>query len=281
MHRVYACGVLDSRAHRCLENPGWRMPPRTVAAAIKEGDNMITLARAVTTAAAVSVTSLVLGTGLLAGSPAASAATTGTAGTVAAAASAQDTTWAQSNAQTDLAEIAIGQIAESRALHAATKSMAQVTMSDHEKALTELKAVASQEGITLPTAPNATQQAQAAELKSVPASEFDVTYDSTQIKGHELSIGQTNSEIADGSSTAVKKFASVYLPVAEKHLKMAEMDYTALTGMSGAPGVEAGTGGMAATPAADDLPWLAVGAAGAVLLLGTGTVGFRRRLARR
>jgi putative membrane protein len=253
-----------------------------VAAAIKEGDNMSTLVRAVTTAAAVSVTSLVLGTGLLAGSPAASAATTGTAAaTVGSAASAQDTTWAQSNAQTDLAEIAIGQIAESRALHAATKSMAQVTMSDHEKALTELKAVASQEGITLPAAPNATQQAQAAELKSVPASEFDATYDSTQIKGHELSIGQTNTEIADGSSTAVKKFASVYLPVAEKHLKMAEMDYTALTGMNGAPGVAAGTGGLAATPAADDLPWLAVGAAGALLLLGTGALGFRRRLAQR
>jgi hypothetical protein len=53
-------------------------------------------------------------------------------------------------------------------------------MSDHVKALAELKQVASQTGITLPTTPNATQQSQAAEL-----------------------------EIADGSSTAVKNFASV------------------------------------------------------------------------
>jgi hypothetical protein len=66
-------------------------------------------------------------------------------------------------------------------------------MSDHVKALAELKQVASQTGITLPTTPNATQQSQAAEL-----------------------------EIADGSSTAVKNFASVYLPVAKMHLQMAE-----------------------------------------------------------
>jgi len=239
---------------------------------------MITLARAARAAAAVSVTGLALGTGLLAGSPAASAAVTGNA---ASSASAQDTTWAQGNAQTDLAEITIGQIAESRAQHTATKNLAMMTMSDHEKALSELKSVASQAGITLPTAPNATQQAQAAELKSVAASQFDVTYDSLQIQGHELSISQTNTEIADGSSTAVKNFATVYLPVAQKHLKMAESGYDALTGTSGAPGVEAGTGGMAATPAADDLPWLAAGAAGALLLLGTGAAGFRRRLAHR
>jgi len=240
---------------------------------------MIKLARAATTAAAVSAAGLTLGASLLTGLPAASAATIRT---VASTASAQDTTWAQSNAQTDLAEIAIGQIAEQRALHAATKALAQKTMSDHVKALAELKQVASQTGITLPTTPNATQQAQAAELKSIAASQFDVTYDSLQIQGHELSISQTNTEMADGSSTAVKNFAAVYLPVAKMHLQMAESGYAQLTGStSGAPGVNAGNGGLAATPTADDAPWLAAGAAALLLLAGTGAFGFRRRLANR
>jgi hypothetical protein len=80
----------------------------------------------------------------------------------------------------------------------------------------------------------------------------------------------------------VKNFASQYLPVAEKHLQMAETDYSALTGRSaGAPGVSAGTGGMAATSPADDVPWVAAGAAGALLLAGTGAFGLRRRLATR
>ena len=219
-------------------------------------------------AAAVTMSGLALGSVLLT-APAAQAAPR---------VSAQDTTWVKSNAQTDLAEIAIGKIAEQRATHAATKKIARITMSDHVKALAELKKVASKASITLPTAPNAVQKAQAAALKTVASGQFDVTYDSDQVKGHELSISQTNTEIADGSSAAVKKYASVYLPVAQKHLRMAEMGYAALTGTSAAPAVGAGTGGMAATHPADDAPWLAVGLLGILVLAGTGTLGLRRRM---
>ncbi|HXP57258.1 MAG TPA: DUF4142 domain-containing protein [Streptosporangiaceae bacterium] len=232
------------------------------------------------TAAATIAAGLTTGSVLLIGSTVpAGAATVAAAGqtTVSArtaSASAQDVTWAQATAQTDYAEIAIGQLAEQRAEKSDTKMMAQVTISDHTKALASLKSVASQDGITLPTGPNATQQAQAAQLKSVAASQFDATYDVIQIKGHELSISATQAEIANGSSTAVKGNAEAYLPVAEKHLQMAESDYTALGGSVSA--VSAGTGGLAATNS-DDAPWIAVGAAGALLLAGTGAFGLRRR----
>jgi putative membrane protein len=220
---------------------------------------------------------LAMGSGLLMGTEPAGAATVTSADQVSAAAAA-DTSWAQATAQTDLAEITIGQIAEQRALHSGTKMMAQVTISDHTKALASLKTVASQASITLPTTPNATQQAQAARLKSVASSQFDATYDSIQIQGHELSISQTRTEIASGSSAAVKANAQTYLPVAEKHLQMAESDYASLSGSgSGMTGVSAGTGGLAATRPADDVPWLAAGAAGLLLLAGTGAFGLRRR----
>jgi putative membrane protein len=237
-----------------------------------------------TTATAACVAGAAIGAGLLLGTTPAGAATVTPVDSarIAAVAAAQDVSWAQATAQTDLAEITIGQIAEQRAQYSATKMMAQVTISDHTKALVSLKAVAAQEGITLPTAPNATQQAQAAQLKAVAASGFDATYDSIQIQGHELSISQTRAEIADGSSAAVKDNAETYLPVAEKHLQMAESDYAALGGsVSGVPGVSAGTGGMAATPSADDALWLATGVLGAVLLAGAGAFGLRHRLATR
>jgi predicted outer membrane protein len=231
----------------------------------------------VTAAATVSAASLFLGSGLLMGTGLAGAATvTSAVQALPAAAAGQDTTWAQATAQTDLAEIAIGQLAGQRAQHADTKMMAQVTISDHTKALASLKQVASQAGITLPTAPSATQQSQAAQLKSVPSSQFDATYDSIQIKGHELSISQTQAEIANGSNSAVKSNAQTYLPVAEKHLQMAESDYSALGGS--VSGVNAGTGGLAATRPADDAPWFAVGVVGALLLAGTGAFGLRRRV---
>ena len=238
----------------------------------------------VKTAAATVAAGLATGSVLLIGSTvpagAATVAATGqtTASARTASATAQDATWARATAQTDYAEIAIGQLAEQRAGKPDTKMMAQVTISDHTKALASLKSVASQDGITLPTAPNATQQAQAAELKSVASSQFDATYDAIQIKGHELSISQTQTELADGTSAAVKDNARAYLPVAEKHLQMAESDYTALGGPVSA--VSAGTGGLAATNS-DDAPWIAVGAAGALLLAGTGAFGLRRRIGSR
>ena len=236
------------------------------------------------TAAMVSAAGLAVGSGLLLGAVPAGAATVTSAGPAhgqarTATASAQDTSWAQATAQTDLAEIAIGRLAQQRASHSATKMMAQVTISDHTKALASLKSVASQAGITLPSAPSATQQAQAAKLKTVASGQFDATYDSIQIQGHELSISQTRTELAGGSSTAVMNNATAYLPVAEKHLQMAESEYAALGGsVSSVPGVNAGTGGLAAIQPADNAPWLAAGAIGAVLLAGTGTFGLRRRV---
>ena len=238
---------------------------------------MKSVTRAAAAAVAVGLASgsvLLIGSTVPAGAATVAAAGQTTVSARTASASAQDVTWAQATAQTDYAEIAIGQLAEQRAEKSDTKMMAQVTISDHTKALASLKSVASQDGITLPTGPNATQQAQAAQLKSVAASQFDATYDVIQIKGHELSISATQAEIANGSSTAVKGNAEAYLPVAEKHLQMAESDYTALGGSVSA--VSAGTGGLAATNS-DDAPWIAVGAAGALLLAGTGAFGLRRR----
>jgi putative membrane protein len=240
---------------------------------------MISLARAGTGTAALMVAGVLAGgAGMLAAAPAQARTSV---------VSAQDATWAMSNAQTDLAEITIGGIAEQRALRSDTKMLAMVTMSDHEKSLAQLRMVAAQVGITLPTTPNAMQQAQAAQLKTVPSGQFDATFDSFQIQGHEQSISETKTEIANGSNAAVRNFAISYLPVAERHLQMAEADFAALGGTTGgttggtmgqAPAVSAGTGGMAATRPADDAPWLSLGAVGLLLITGTCAVGLRRRL---
>src|SRR6201996_8093571 len=187
--------------------PGALLLP-TGALVSRQEPHMTTLPRTATIAACIA--GMTIGSGLMLGTAGANAATVSFASSArtSASSSSQDASWAQATAQTDLAEITIGQIAEQRARSSSTKMMAQVTISDHTKALASLKSVAAQVGITLPTAPSATQQAQAAQLKSVASGTFDVTYDSIQIKGHELSISQTKTETATGSSAAVKDNAS-------------------------------------------------------------------------
>lgn len=199
----------------------------------------------------------------------------------ATAPSPADTTFIKANGQTNLAEIALGKLALSHSSSSAVKQLARTTMSDHEVAKTKLTAVATNLKVSLPTAPSATQQAQAEQLKGLSGSSFDQLYLRDQIAGHHLSIAGTNTEISAGSSAAVISYAKGYLPVAQMHLKMAQADLASSSG--GGPGsVRAGSGGAAATNAGTNLglDWTA-GAIGLALLGGGVLFADRRRRALR
>lgn len=199
----------------------------------------------------------------------------------ATAPSAADKTFVTANEQTNLAEITLGNLALAHSSSSDVKQLAQKTLSDHQVAQTKLKKVAADLGLTLPTAPNATQQAQAAQLKGLSGSSFDQLYLRDQVAGHKLSITGTNTEISTGSSSSVVTYAKGYLPVAQMHLTMAQADLGTTSG--GGPGtVQAGSGGAAATNTGTDLSlgWT-TGALGLALLGGAAFVVDRRRRALR
>ncbi|MBO1756485.1 DUF4142 domain-containing protein [Allobranchiibius sp. CTAmp26] len=193
--------------------------------------------------------------------------------------STADKTFVAANEQVNLAEIAISQLVMTHSSSAAVHTLAQKTVSDHMAAKAKLMAVAGKLGLTLPTAPNAMQQAQAAQLKGLTGSSFDQLYLRDQVAGHKMSIAGTNTEISTGSSTSVVSYARAYLPVAQMHLSMAQADLAAISG--GGPGsVQAGSGGQAATNGSTDLRlgWSA-GAVGLALLGGGAVYADRRRRA--
>jgi putative membrane protein len=176
--------------------------------------------RKLVTGTAVMVLTAVMGAG------AAGAATLGSAS---AKPSAQDKMWMRSNAQTNLAEIAIGKLAKAKSHNADLLKVAKVTMENHETVLAKLKVLAKKEGVKLPTAPNASQQFDARELASLSGSKFNLAWDNIQIVGHKLSIAQTETEISKGSAPAVISFAKYYLPIAKTHLSMTEKLHHQLT----------------------------------------------------
>jgi putative membrane protein len=143
--------------------------------------------------------------------------------------SAQDITWMKSNAQTDLAEIAIGKLALAKSHNADLLKVAKVTTRDHRIVLIELRILAKKEGVKLPTRPNASQRKAAQELQSLSGRKFNLAWDNVQIAGHKLSISQTKTEIAKGSARRVVRFARHYLPIAKMHLRMAERLHHELT----------------------------------------------------
>jgi putative membrane protein len=175
-----------------------------------------------------------------------SAALTVSGASVAVAApSSQDTDYITTNGQTNLAEITIGQLALQRAQNDETRQLAQMTLTDHQAALTKLQGVAAQLGVPVPTEPNAEQKQNAATLEAVDDASFDVTYSQIQVAGHQKSIAGTNQEISAGSDPTVIDYAKGYLPVATMHLQMAQ---DALAASGGTPSaVPAGSGGFAAS----------------------------------
>lgn len=226
---------------------------------------------------------LLLASGVLAGGalvagPGVAAATTGIAPVAAvfavAAPSDQDATYLKANAQTNLAEIALGNLTLQKSANQQARDLATKTKSDHQAALAKLQAVAEKLGVTLPTAPNATQQQAAATLAATPSTEFDVAYAQVQVAGHKLSVAATNTEISSGSDASAVSYAQGYLPVAGMHLEMAK---ALLSDLGGTPtAVPAGNGGQATDHTSQVVP-VAVTIAGALLLLGGSLFLSRRR----
>ena len=200
----------------------------------------------------------------------------GVASPASAAPTAQDSAFVMSNEQVNLAEITIGNIALQRASSTSARDLATKTISDHQAAKAKLTTLAAAEHITLPTAPNAQQQSQAATLKSVSATTFDLTYLQIQVAGHQMSIAATNTEISTGSDAAVVAYAKYYLPVATMHLSMAQSAESTLSAVPTA--VPAGTGGQAASTSSSTLryQWGVLGA-GVVLMVGAGLGAARRQ----
>ena len=191
----------------------------------------------------------------------------------------QDLAFITANGQTNLAEIAIGQLALERAVNDATRELAQKTYDDHRTALGQLQDVAGQLGVDLPDAPSPEQQQLAATLQGLTGEAFDEAYAQIQVAGHEKSVQSTETELSGGADEAVLGYAQGYLPVVQMHLQMAQ-DLVAELGATPAS-VPAGTGGEAASTPPSTIVWQSALLVLAVALVGGGLRLTRRRAALR
>jgi putative membrane protein len=114
--------------------------------------------------------------------------------------SQQDQTFMTQNAQTDLAEITVGQLATQRATTAPIRQAAQTITSDHQQVLSKLQDLARTLHVALPNSPDATQQQLAQQLSATSGTDFDQAYLQAMVQGHQTSIDQTQQEIQSGSN---------------------------------------------------------------------------------
>lgn len=133
-----------------------------------------------------------------------------------------DKTFVKKAAEGGLAEVELGQLATQKASSEEVKKFGQRMVDDHSKANDQLKQVAEQEHIKLPTETSAKDKATKARLEKLSGEQFDRAYMRDMLKDHRADVAEFAHEAKMGKDPAVKSFAESTLPTLRDHLKEAE-----------------------------------------------------------
>lgn len=175
------------------------------------------------------------------------ASTQQSAGASSAQLSDRDERMVKQIAESHLAEINVGKIAQDKASSEEVKSFAKKMVDDHTKALDELKQMVQAKEVTLPTEPNRQQMAQQKKIEGMSGAKFDREYmqqagDRAHKETHRL-LQRAASRAEDSD---LKNYASKAIGTVESHQQMAKETSrnlkTTSEGKSGA-GTESSGGG--------------------------------------
>ena len=133
-----------------------------------------------------------------------------------------DAEFAVEAANLGMMEVQAGTLALTKATSPQVKQFAQMMVDDHTKANNELKALAQQKNITLPTVLGDAHQRKLDNLKEKTGAEFDKEYMDLMVKDHKEAIDEFEDAAEDDSNAEVKSWASSKLAALRQHLEHAE-----------------------------------------------------------
>lgn len=118
-------------------------------------------------------------------------------------------------------EVELGNLAKQKASSSDVKQFGDRMVTDHSKANDQLKQVAQQKNIQLPTSLDAKHQAVVDRLSKLSGDSFDKAYMREMLTDHKKDMAAFRRESASGKDSDVKQFASNTLPTLEEHMKLA------------------------------------------------------------
>ncbi len=119
-------------------------------------------------------------------------------------------------------EVQLGQMAAQKAASQRVKDFGQMMVDDHSKANDQLKALASQHNVQLPTALDNDHQKKVDNLTKKSGADFDKAYMSMMVDDHKKDIGEFQDAAKNTDDQALSNFATTTLPVLQKHLDSAQ-----------------------------------------------------------
>lgn len=149
-------------------------------------------------------------------------------------------------AQANMAEIATGKLALSKAVNPEIKGYAQRMVDEHTKALAEVQALAQAKGVELPKELTVKHKAKGAMLEALSGDIFDRTYmKQSGRRDHRTTHEQLRENMDKIKDPDIKALAMKMRPVVEQHLLAADelIARTArnATGTAGTPGNDTST----------------------------------------
>ena len=123
-------------------------------------------------------------------------------------------------AQGSMMEVQLGQLAQQKGASQAVRNFGQRMVTDHSKALEELKQITSQKGIALP-AETKSEHSTIEHLQKASGKDFDKAYAEHMVKDHKKDIKEFQKAAKEATDPDVRAFAAKTLPILEAHMSMA------------------------------------------------------------
>jgi putative membrane protein len=134
----------------------------------------------------------------------------------------EDAKFAVAAANGGMLEVELGKLAKNKAIAPKAIAFANMMVTDHTKANTELKALAGTKFITLPAILDSKKQKDYDDMSKMKREEFDKTYIDYMVKDHKEDIELFKKEAQEGKDSELKAFAAKHVPILEHHLQMAQ-----------------------------------------------------------
>lgn len=131
-------------------------------------------------------------------------------------------TFIKEAAESSLAEIKIGQLAQKKATNKEVKDFGQKLVTDHSQANAKLKKIAAAKNVALPKDVSPAAREHYKMLERLSGAAFDKSFTEHMVKDHEDGISAFEKEASSGEDDQLKNFASSTLPKLREHLKIAE-----------------------------------------------------------
>lgn len=147
--------------------------------------------------------------------------------------SAPDREFIQKAGVGGMAEVELGQLAQTKASSADVKQFGQRMVEDHGKANQELQTIADSKSAKLPAELDKKHKSTMTKLQKLSGAEFDREYMKTMVSDHKDTVSLFEKQAKSGKDDALKSYAQQTLPALQDHLKMAQSTYDAVKGTKG------------------------------------------------